>query len=139
MPRPMITGVAARSSATRRMPVLRGSGSFSTVGLCRWSKGQESSQRRHWMHSVGVVFRCHFDSTDVGLGASAELLAKELTRHPRVERAANLEDAVELAASLAKAGGVVLFSPAYKSFDMFKDFEDRGRRFKALVKKRHDK
>jgi UDP-N-acetylmuramoylalanine-D-glutamate ligase len=27
----------------------------------------------------------------------------------------------------------VLFSPAYKSFDMFKDYEDRGRRFKAAV------
>ncbi len=80
----------------------------------------------------------HVDAV-VLMGASAELLAKELTRHPKVERAANLEEAVDLAASLAKAGGVVLFSPAYKSFDMFKDFEDRGRRFKALVKKRHDK
>src|SRR5260370_42269305 len=35
------------------------------------------------------------------MGASADLLAKELTRHPKVERAANLEDAVQLAASLA--------------------------------------
>jgi len=31
--------------------------------------------------------------------------------------------------------GVVLLSPAYKSFDMFKDFEDRGNQFKALVHK----
>src|SRR5437868_6189467 len=61
MPTPMITGAAARRSAMRRTPVLRGSGSFSTVGLFRWSKGQESSQSRHWMHSVGVVFRCHLE------------------------------------------------------------------------------
>jgi UDP-N-acetylmuramoylalanine-D-glutamate ligase len=31
----------------------------------------------------------------------------------------------------------VLLSPAYKSYDMFKDFEDRGRQFKDLVRKRH--
>jgi UDP-N-acetylmuramoylalanine-D-glutamate ligase len=30
-------------------------------------------------------------------------------------------------------------SPAYKSFDMFKDYEDRGRRFKALVHERFAK
>jgi len=33
----------------------------------------------------------------------------------------------------------VLLSPAYKSFDMFKDYEDRGRRFKALVRERFDR
>jgi UDP-N-acetylmuramoylalanine-D-glutamate ligase len=30
----------------------------------------------------------------------------------------------------------VLLSPAYKSFDMFKDFEDRGRHFKSAVRAR---
>ncbi len=70
------------------------------------------------------------------MGASADLLAKELADHPKVVRAADLEEAVALAASLARRGGVVLLSPAYKSFDMFKDYEDRGRRFKALVHER---
>jgi len=72
------------------------------------------------------------------MGASAELLAKELAGHPNVVRAANLEEAVELAAARARPGGVVLLSPAYKSFDMFKDYEDRGRRFKALVHERFE-
>src|SRR5207245_10617214 len=82
--------------------------------------------------------RRHADAV-VLLCASAELLATELTRHPKVEPAAHLDEAVELAAGLARPGGVVLLSPAYKSFDMFKDYEDRGRRFKALVHKRYEK
>ncbi len=70
------------------------------------------------------------------IGASASLLEQELRRHPKVVRAESLADAVDVAAGLAKPGGVVLLSPAYKSFDMFKDFEDRGRQFKALVRQR---
>jgi UDP-N-acetylmuramoylalanine--D-glutamate ligase len=81
--------------------------------------------------------RRHVDAV-VLMGASADLLTKELAGHPKVVRAESLDDAVELAAGLARQGGVVLLSPAYKSFDMFKDFEDRGTQFKALVRKRFD-
>jgi UDP-N-acetylmuramoylalanine--D-glutamate ligase len=81
------------------------------------------------MHADAVVL----------MGASAELLARELVDHPKVVRAADLEEAVALAANLARPGAVVLLSPAYKSFDMFKDYEDRGRRFKALVHERFAK
>jgi UDP-N-acetylmuramoylalanine--D-glutamate ligase len=45
----------------------------------------------------------------------------------------SLEKAVELAASLAKPGDVVLFSPGTSSFDMFKNYADRGNQFRALV------
>ncbi len=45
----------------------------------------------------------------------------------------NLEETVILANKLAKPGNVVLFSPASASFDMFKDFADRGNQFKKLV------
>ena len=69
------------------------------------------------------------------LGASSELLQAALRNHPKVLRASSLEDAVEMSAGLARRGGVVLLSPAYKSFDMFKDYEDRGNQFKALVHK----
>ena len=70
------------------------------------------------------------------IGTSGDLLAEHLRGHPKVLRASGLEEAVEVAAGLARAGGVVLLSPAYKSFDMFKDYEDRGDQFKALVLKR---
>jgi UDP-N-acetylmuramoylalanine--D-glutamate ligase len=67
------------------------------------------------------------------IGASAGTLAEALQNHRKVVRATNLDEAVEMAGRLARPGGVVLLSPAYKSFDMFKDFEDRGRRFKSAV------
>ena len=70
------------------------------------------------------------------IGASADELARELHDHPKVMRAQTLEEAVAIAAGLARRGGVVLLSPAYKSFDMFKDFEDRGNQFKELVRRR---
>jgi UDP-N-acetylmuramoylalanine--D-glutamate ligase len=67
------------------------------------------------------------------IGASAGTLAEALHNHKKVVRAGNLDEAVEMAGALARSGGVVLLSPAYKSFDMFKDFEDRGRKFKDAV------
>ncbi|MGH7760506.1 MAG: UDP-N-acetylmuramoyl-L-alanine--D-glutamate ligase [Candidatus Dormibacteraceae bacterium] len=70
------------------------------------------------------------------IGASADLLQEVLREHPKVVRSASLEEAVSTAAGLSRRGGVVLLSPAYKSFDMFKDYEDRGDQFKALVRKR---
>ena len=44
-----------------------------------------------------------------------------------------LEDAVKTAKKVAERGEVVLFSPASASFDMFKNFEERGKKFKELV------
>jgi UDP-N-acetylmuramoylalanine--D-glutamate ligase len=70
------------------------------------------------------------------IGASAPLLERELHGHPVIRRAESLAGAIDVAAALSQPGGVVLLSPAYKSFDMFKDFEDRGRQFKALVRQR---
>lgn len=44
-----------------------------------------------------------------------------------------LEETVNLAKKLSKPGEVVLFSPASASFDLFKNFADRGEKFKNLV------
>lgn len=46
-----------------------------------------------------------------------------------------LEQTIEIAKKSAKKGDVVLFSPASASFDMFKNFADRGNKFKDLVNK----
>jgi UDP-N-acetylmuramoylalanine--D-glutamate ligase len=45
---------------------------------------------------------------------------------------------VALAGGLAEPGDVVLLSPAYKSYDMFTSYEDRGRRFKAACRALHE-
>jgi UDP-N-acetylmuramoylalanine--D-glutamate ligase len=50
-----------------------------------------------------------------------------------VVHARDLAEAVTKAAGMAQPGDVVLLSPASASFDMFTDFEARGRAFKDLV------
>jgi UDP-N-acetylmuramoylalanine--D-glutamate ligase len=51
-------------------------------------------------------------------------------------KATTLAGAVAETQQLAEAGDIVLFSPGCSSFDMFKDFEDRGDQFRALIQAR---
>lgn len=48
---------------------------------------------------------------------------------------ANLEDCVKIAKEIAKAGDSVLLSPCCASFDLFQNYEDRGKKFKNEVLK----
>jgi UDP-N-acetylmuramoylalanine--D-glutamate ligase len=50
-----------------------------------------------------------------------------------ITRVNSLHEAVAKAAEVAEAGDVVLLSPGGTSFDEFKDFAERGERFKAWV------
>ena len=47
----------------------------------------------------------------------------------------SLEEAVNKAHEIAEEGDIVFFSPASASFDMFKNFEERGNKYKELVEK----
>jgi len=67
------------------------------------------------------------------IGEAAPLIAKAMEGYQAIERADTLKQAVELAALGASVGEVVLLSPACASFDMFADYQDRGRQFKVLV------
>ena len=71
----------------------------------------------------------------VAIGEAAERVSSALAGVLPLERAASFRDAVLQARSLAKPGDVVLLAPACSSFDMFKDYAERGRAFKAEVAK----
>ena len=70
----------------------------------------------------------------VAIGEAQPLIESALADLVPVHRAASMGEAVREARSAASAGGVVLLAPACSSFDMFQDYADRGRAFKAEVK-----
>jgi UDP-N-acetylmuramoylalanine--D-glutamate ligase len=67
------------------------------------------------------------------IGEAKERIAHELGSFTDTHLAGSLEEAVQRAREMTGPGGVVLFSPACSSFDMFRDYEERAERYKALV------
>jgi UDP-N-acetylmuramoylalanine--D-glutamate ligase len=67
------------------------------------------------------------------IGEASEKIKKALGDVTRTVMAQSLKDAVKASRDLAEKGEIVLLSPACASFDMFADFEDRGRQFKRIV------
>ena len=67
------------------------------------------------------------------IGEAADALEAAIAGRLPVRRARDIEDAVAIAGEVARAGDVVLLSPACASFDQFRNYEDRGARFRAAV------
>jgi len=68
------------------------------------------------------------------IGSAADKIERQIAGSVAVERAGNLERAVEIASHAAQSGDVVLLAPACASFDQFENYEHRGRAFKELVR-----
>jgi len=67
------------------------------------------------------------------IGRDADRIAEVLSAEIPVQRAGSMDDAVALAAQIARQGDTVLLSPACASFDMFNSFEHRGDEFRRCV------
>jgi UDP-N-acetylmuramoylalanine--D-glutamate ligase len=74
----------------------------------------------------------------VAIGEARRLIRDAFEGAVPVHEAAALDEAVRKAFELAKPSGVVLLAPACASFDMFRDYAERGRKFKEEVKRLSD-
>lgn len=70
------------------------------------------------------------------IGQMAEALDATFGQDVASTRVRDLEEAVDLALTHATAGQTVLFSPGCSSFDMFRDYQERGDHFRRAVEAR---
>jgi UDP-N-acetylmuramoylalanine--D-glutamate ligase len=70
----------------------------------------------------------------VVIGEAADRIAAAAGEFVPTHRANSMHEAVQIARSLAQAGDAVLLSPACSSFDMFRDYKDRGDTFVRAVR-----
>jgi len=71
----------------------------------------------------------------VAIGEAAERVERAMVPTVVVTRAASMGDAVRAGFARASPGATVVLAPACSSFDMFRDYAERGRRFKEEVQK----
>jgi len=80
-----------------------------------------------------VRARC---SNVILIGAAADKIAAALENTRPLRRASTMEEAIEIGLKVGQPGEVVLLAPACASFDMFDNYEHRGKVFKDAVKSR---
>jgi len=71
----------------------------------------------------------------VTLGENSDVIEKEWGKVVPFERAQNMENAITIAFSSAEKGDVILLSPGHKSFDLYKNYEERGHDFKRCIER----
>ena len=74
------------------------------------------------------------NSRVVLIGRDAPVIEQAISTAAPIAHADSMVDAVNKAFALANAGDAVLLSPACASFDMFKNYEDRGEKFCSAVR-----
>ncbi|MDR7091721.1 UDP-N-acetylmuramoylalanine--D-glutamate ligase [Cellvibrio fibrivorans] len=88
-------------------------------------KGQDFTELTPALRSI--------NSKVVLIGRDAPIIAEAIGDAARIIYADSMQDAVNKAFTAAKSGDAVLLSPACASFDMFKNYEDRGEKFCLAV------
>ncbi len=71
----------------------------------------------------------------LSIGSASRKIEEDLSGVAPIFPCGNLRTAVETAFKIGSKGDTLLLSPACASFDQFKNFEDRGRQFKELVRR----
>jgi UDP-N-acetylmuramoylalanine--D-glutamate ligase len=69
------------------------------------------------------------------IGEASGAIKRVLVENALIHDARDMDEAVEISSTLAKDGWVVLLSPMCSSFDMYKNYKERGNKFKEAVKK----
>jgi UDP-N-acetylmuramoylalanine--D-glutamate ligase len=110
-----INGLAFTTQASQLIVILGGDG-----------KGQTFTE----LNSVLKNSTCQA----ILIGRDAPIIAQAIQDLVPIHYAKTLIDAVKISAEISRAGDRVLLSPACASFDMFKDYKDRGEQFCAVVK-----
>jgi UDP-N-acetylmuramoylalanine--D-glutamate ligase len=67
------------------------------------------------------------------IGEAKDRIASSLGGIVPISEAETMDEAVQISFRLASPGETVLLSPMCSSFDMFKDYKERGRAFKEAV------
>jgi UDP-N-acetylmuramoylalanine--D-glutamate ligase len=88
-------------------------------------KGQDFSELAPALNAI--------NSHVILIGRDAPIIEQAVAGVTKVAHADSMQDAVNKALQVANAGDAVLLSPACASFDMFKNYEDRGEKFCLAV------
>ena len=94
-----------------------------------------STKKSDYLPLAEEILRCPIEHI-VLIGDTAKEIEPALEKvgyHAWTHAGYDFKKAIDMCFDLAKPGGNVLLSPSCASFDMFEDYEDRGRRFKAIV------
>jgi UDP-N-acetylmuramoylalanine--D-glutamate ligase len=69
----------------------------------------------------------------IAYGEAGPIVERDLAGAVRLERGTTFDDVIDRARRAAQPGDAVLLSPACSSYDMFKNYEERGATFRQLV------
>jgi UDP-N-acetylmuramoylalanine--D-glutamate ligase len=125
------------SFATSQQPTIAAIKSFSeqvTLILGGSDKGLEYSELRREIESMDNI-KSLILIGDMGEKIGGGISGKNIFNLGK----STMDEIISKAYEVTPEGGVILFSPASASFDMFENYKDRGNQFKAAVKKLNEK